>query len=113
MFSSNAQAEFNFPLVSSRLAANHFVYKYFYLALVAESAQCMTQGPILSFLFGTIEVLGCPSQHALINSSLSLGSDAYVIAASHSEFIYDMIAVGALLTGSVFCVHAVIIRHFG
>ena len=95
------------------LAANHFVYVYFYLALVAQCAQCVTQCPILCFLFGTIEVLGCTSQHALINRSLSLSCDAYEIAASNTQLIYDMIAIDSLFTGCVFCVHTSIIRSFG
>ncbi len=73
----------------------------------------MAQGPILSFPFGTIEVLGCSSKNALVNSTFSLGSYAYVIAASHPQFIYDMIAIDSLFTNGVCLCHVSIIAHFG
>ena len=39
--------ELDFTLVSFSFTTDHFVYKYFYLALVVESAQGLAKQPVL------------------------------------------------------------------
>ena len=106
-------ADLNFPLVSSRLAANDLVYIDLDLALVAQCTQFSAQKPVLGLSLGTIEVLGRTAKNTLINSAFSLSCDANVVQAVDSQFIYDMIAICSLLAGCVFCVHVAIIAHFG
>ena len=76
--------------------------KYFYLALVVKSPQCLTQQPILVLSLGSVEVLGSTCQNALINSSLSLSCDAYVRSTVHTQLIDDMSAVYSLFSGGLF-----------
>jgi hypothetical protein len=56
-------AQFYFSLVSFCLAADDFVYVYFYLALVVELAELSAEKPVLRFSLSTIEVLGSTAKN--------------------------------------------------
>jgi hypothetical protein len=55
--------KFNFPLVGFCLAADDFVYVYFYLALVVELAKLSAEKPVLAFSLSTIEMLGSTAKN--------------------------------------------------